>query len=115
LIFGKFATALLYVFAVLRQSSDNQVSFEFLTNGFFAQRYEEPLTFVVWPAFLQATPLLTLVAALAGRAVIDASTRAVAPATTMALRNMKTSIDDGVILANECLHIGDASGEKHVN
>ena len=33
-----------------------------------------------------------LLAALAGRAVIDASTRAVAPATTMALRNMKTSI-----------------------
>jgi len=28
---------------------------------------------------------------------------------------MKTSIDDDVILANECLHIGDASGEKHVN
>ena len=70
---------------------------------------------MVWPAFLQATPLLTLVAALAGTAVIDASTRAVAPATTMALRNMKTSIDDDVILANEWLHIGDASGEKHVN
>jgi hypothetical protein len=70
---------------------------------------------VVCPAFLQATPLLTLVAALAGTAVIDASTRAVAPATTMALRNMKTSIDDDDILANEWLHIGDASGEKHVN
>jgi len=28
---------------------------------------------------------------------------------------MKTSIDDDVILANEWLHIGDASGEKHVN
>jgi hypothetical protein len=33
----------------------------------------------------------------------------------MALRNMKTSIDDDDILANEWLHIGDASGEKHVN
>jgi hypothetical protein len=71
------------------QSSESQVRFEFFTNGFFAQRYEDPLTFVVWPAFLQATPLLTLVAALAGTAVIDASTSAAAPATTMALRNMK--------------------------
>jgi hypothetical protein len=71
------------------QSSESQVSFEFFTNGFFAQRYEEPLTFVVWPDFLHATPLLIFVAAPAGTAVIDASTRAVAPATTMALRNMK--------------------------
>jgi hypothetical protein len=100
---------------VFRQSIDSQVSFAFLTNGFFAQRYEDPLTFVVAPDFLHATPLLTLVAATAGTAVIDASTRAVAPATTMALRNMKTSIDDEPMLANQRAEFWEEGREKHVN
>jgi hypothetical protein len=86
------------VVAVFRQSSESQVSFEFLINGFFAHLYEEPLTLVVAPAFEQATPLLIFVAALAGTAVSEAATSVAAPATRRTLRNMKTSIDYGEIL-----------------
>jgi len=39
----------------------------------------------------------------------------VAPATTMALRNMKTSIDDEAMLANQRADLWDTNGEKHVN
>jgi hypothetical protein len=53
---------------------------------------------VVAPAFEQATPLLTFVAALAGTAVSEAATSTAAPAATRTLRNMKTSIDYGEIL-----------------
>jgi hypothetical protein len=77
------------------QSSDNQVSLAFFTRGFLAQRYVEPLTFVVAPDFLQETPLLILVAALAGTTVIEAATRAAAPITTSTLRNIKTSVEYG--------------------
>ena len=52
--------------AVFRQSSESQVSFEFLISGFLAHLYEEPLTLVVAPDLEQATPLLIFGAALAG-------------------------------------------------
>jgi len=97
------------------QSRDNQVNFEFFTKGFFAHRYVDPLTLVVAPAFLQETPLLILVAALAGTAVVVAATRAAVPSTTRTLRNMKTSVDDVLILANRLAHIKEVSREIRVN
>jgi hypothetical protein len=86
------------VVAVFRQSSESQVSFEFLISGFLAHLYEEPLTLVVAPDLEQATPLLTFGAAFAGTAVSEAATSVAAPATRRTLRNMKTSIDYGAIL-----------------
>ena len=100
---------------MLRQSSDNQVNLEFFTSRFLAHLYEEPLTLVVAPDLVHETPLLILVAALAGTVVVEAATRTAAPNATRVLRYMKTSIEYGSILASSEVDMLHESRENRVN
>ena len=72
-------------------SAESHVSFEFLTNAFFAHLYLNPETVVVALAFDHAVPLL-IFAADAGSALNAPAIRAVERRAVAILRDMKTSV-----------------------
>jgi hypothetical protein len=77
-----------YEFAVVRQSVESHVNFEFFTVGFLAHLYVPLLVFDVAPDFEQGTPLLILAAALAGTAVTTPAINRAANDEDAILRNM---------------------------
>jgi hypothetical protein len=79
-----------------------QVSFAFFWRTYFTQRKVSPPDLVVAPALEQGVPFLT-VAALAGAAPKASAMSSEAVAVAITLRNIKTSVVNGLIITKIAL------------